>query len=212
MDYTSLKEFAEQHNISYEAARKSFTRYAKDLEGHTVMKDRTRMLDEYAVKYLEEKRRSSPIITIVEGSREDVKRLEEEVAALREQLLSAREDYIQLQNKHVRAQNRIIDLQETAREALIMREKYEQQQKEVDTIRREAAERKAEDAAIIAQLTREKEAAKQEADTIRKDADEAAAVVAQMTQELTTARQEADQAKAEAGRYERSWFGFYRKR
>lgn len=167
MDYVTLKEFADQHKISYEAARKSYTRYAEELEGHTILKDRTRMLDAYAQRFLAEKRRASPIVTVVEDGREEVRKLTEEVESLKEQLLSAREQLIELQTQHVKAQARIIELQEASREALTMRGDLGRVTREAEELRLQHED----DDRIMRQLMQERNEARQERDAAKAEAD-----------------------------------------
>lgn len=58
-----LKELAEMRKTSYEAVRKQFVKYEKDLKGHFEKKGKLILLDEHAVKFLNEKRENNaPVI------------------------------------------------------------------------------------------------------------------------------------------------------
>lgn len=164
MDYTTLKEFADQHGISYEAARKSFARYEADLEGHTITKDRTRMLDEYAVKFLEEKRRSNPVVVVNEDAREEIRKQAEEIESLKAQLLAAQNELLAAQQACLKVKDRVIELQETARAALIMKEDLERQKQETEDLR----EQQKENEYVIKTLMQERNEARAEADSYTK--------------------------------------------
>ena len=64
MEMTSLKKYAEEHKISYEAVRKQVNRYAEELSGHIIKQDRTQYLDPWAVEFLTNRRRESPIVMV----------------------------------------------------------------------------------------------------------------------------------------------------
>lgn len=66
----SMKEYAARHGVSYEAVRKQVARYSAELEGHISIRNRTKYLDEFAEKFLNEKRQQSAII-IHEQAKED---------------------------------------------------------------------------------------------------------------------------------------------
>ena len=183
MQMMTVKQLAQKHGVSYEAMRKTVDRNREALKGHVVTRDRTRYIDEEGIRILEEERRKSKVVVIREDHADEIARLTGEVEQLKAQLLAAQNEVIKAKDAQLEAQNRIIELQSTAQEALTMREDLEQAREEVDAIRREAAERKAEDAGVIGQLMQERNAA----------------------------REEAAAAKAEAASFRPSWFGFYRK-
>lgn len=90
----SMKDYAKQKNISYEAVRKQVARYKKELEGHIFKKDRTQFLDDYAIDFLEQKRATNPVVIYEVAKDEEIERLKKEndsylkkIAALQEQLL-----------------------------------------------------------------------------------------------------------------------------
>ena len=71
----SLKEYAKNKGISYEAARKSFSRYKNQLNGHYFKENRTTFLDTYAIEFLDKKRASNPIVIIENNRDEEIERL-----------------------------------------------------------------------------------------------------------------------------------------
>ena len=145
MELVTIKQFADSQGISYEAVRKQLHKYSEELSGHVIRKDRTRYLDEVAVKFLQERRRESPIILQNMDQGEEISRLQAQLESMRAQLVSA-------QNKLLESQERIISLQDEAQKALEDRARYtallednETQKKKLqeteDQLRRVEAER-----------------------------------------------------------------------
>lgn len=79
----SLKDYAAQKNVSYEAVRKQVTRYKEDLEGHIVLDGRQQFLDDEAVAFLDSKRQKNPVIIYQQSKDDEIATLKEE----REQLI-----------------------------------------------------------------------------------------------------------------------------
>lgn len=117
MEVMTLKQFAESKGITYEAVRKQVVRYSKELSGHVIRKNRTQYLDEWAVEFLQERRRESPIVLQTENQGEEISRLQEQMDSLKAQLVSA-------QNKLLESQDKIISLQEDVQKTLEDRARY----------------------------------------------------------------------------------------
>lgn len=104
----SLKEYAKNKGVSYEAVRKQVNRYKDELKGHISKVNRTQYLDEEAVAFLDSKRAESPIIIMENGKDEEIQRLEMEnkalllkVAELQEALLKEKDQVKLLQNEKI---------------------------------------------------------------------------------------------------------------
>ena len=104
----SLKEYAKNKGVSYEAVRKQVNRYKDELKGHITKVNRTQYLDEEAVAFLDSKRAESPIIIMESGKDEEIQRLEMEnkalllkVAELQEALLKEKDQVKLLQNEKI---------------------------------------------------------------------------------------------------------------
>lgn len=100
----SIKEYAREKNVTYEAVRKQVRRYQKELEGHISRINRTQYLDDEAVAFLDKKRAESPIIVLETSKDEEIQRLSNEnkalllkVAELQEQLLQEKDQVKLLQ-------------------------------------------------------------------------------------------------------------------
>lgn len=70
MALISLKDYAEQKNISYEAVRQQVKRYEKELGPHIIRDGRQQFLDEEAVAFLDAKRQKNPV-AIIQQSKDD---------------------------------------------------------------------------------------------------------------------------------------------
>ena len=109
MNVISLKGYAKNNNISYEAVRQQVVRYASELEGHIIKDGRQQFLDEEAVTFLDEKRKKNPVIIYQASKDEEIERLEEEnkallikLAQVQEQLLGAQSQVAQLKDASVK--------------------------------------------------------------------------------------------------------------
>ena len=162
MELVTLKQFAEQKGISYEAVRRQVKRYAAELGHHVVTKDGVRYLDSEAVDLLSDRRRLSPIVTMVEdqsevitdlqnkieGLKKQIEDLKARLLATQEQLNKSREQIVVEQSARILDQQKIIQMQEDARIQIeshaesdaarrLAEERLEEQTKEVERLRAE---------------------------------------------------------------------------
>lgn len=93
----SLKDYAKNKNVSYEAVRKQVNRYKKELEGHIHKVNRTQHLDDEAVAFLDGKRTESPVILLQMDKDEEIQRLSDENKALLVQIAKIQSELIQTQ-------------------------------------------------------------------------------------------------------------------
>lgn len=92
----TIKDYAAEKNVTYEAVRKQIVRYKKELKNHIVKKNRTQFLDEYAVNFLNDRRKENAITVInterteyIKELEQDNRRLYKKIEQLQEQLLEA---------------------------------------------------------------------------------------------------------------------------
>lgn len=97
MARVTIKEYARLHNVSYEAVRAQIKRYESDLEGHIHKEGRTRFLDDYAVSFLDDRRKGNPVIVQEIEKTEAIERYREENERLKTLLLEAQQTIIDLQ-------------------------------------------------------------------------------------------------------------------
>lgn len=82
MKTVSLKDYAEQKRVSYEAVRQQVIRYKKELGNHIIRDGRQHFLDEEAVAFLDEKRQKNPVTVIQQDKNGQIEALEEQVKQL----------------------------------------------------------------------------------------------------------------------------------
>lgn len=201
MELMTLKQYAEEHKISYEAVRKQVIRYAEELSDHIIKQDRTQYLDPWAVKFLTERRRESPIVLMNMDQSEENERLKEEVESLRVKLMTA-------QNELLKEKDRIISLQDEAKKTLEDRARYTallEESKAKD-------EKLKEMTGQVGDLSRQIEEKDGQIQTIQTEADGLRRQVEEDRKQIEDLSRERDEAQNEAQSFTRSIFGFYRKR
>lgn len=185
----TIKDYAKDRGVSYEAARQQIGRYmGREEEGfclsdHVTKVGRTQYLDDEAVAFLDARRARNPVIIQQELRDETIERLRAEVDALQKRLIAAQDEKLALlQEKHQ------IEMRE---QALIA------DRQKIDELRAgfEAAEKRAEQAEQEREQAVERGKA---ADEARKaaEAEKAAASVAASEQEKRA--REAENAAREA--------------
>lgn len=104
----TIKEYAKNNGVSYEAIRKQIKTYEVELKEHILKNGRTQYLDDYAVEFLNKKRANSTIIIQKADKDELIKSLENEnralllkVAELQEQLLKEKDAVKLLQEQKI---------------------------------------------------------------------------------------------------------------
>lgn len=79
----SIKDYAREAGVSYEAVRKQMKRYSEELEGHIHQQGRTQYLDDEAVAFLDQHRLEKPIVVYEAGYDRQLRELEDTIAQLR---------------------------------------------------------------------------------------------------------------------------------
>lgn len=93
----SIKDYAKNKSVSYEAVRKQVNRYKTELEGHIHKVNRTQYLDDEAVTFLDSKRTENPVILLQMDKDEEIQRLSDENKALLIQIAQIQSELIQTQ-------------------------------------------------------------------------------------------------------------------
>lgn len=99
MNVITLRDYAKQNNISYEAVRKQVVRYADELGDHIIKDGRQQFLDEEAVAFLDAKRQKNPVAIIQMDKDEQIEALRNEKEALLIKLASVQDELLQEKNK-----------------------------------------------------------------------------------------------------------------
>lgn len=108
----TLKDYAKEHNISYEAVRRSVNRYKEDLEGHIHIEGRTQYLDDEAIEFLDTKRQQNPVVIINQDKDEELERLRSEREALLIRIAELQDSLLKEKDKVAMLQERNIELLE----------------------------------------------------------------------------------------------------
>lgn len=208
MKLVTLKQYADDQGISYEAVRKQVIRYAEELSDHIIKQDRKQYLDQYAVTFLTERRRESPIILMNMDQNEENQRLKEQIETLRVQLMTAQNELLKSQDERLKAQDRIIQLQDEAKKTLEDRARYTallEDNKAKEEKLKEAGDQ-------IGDLSRQIEEKDGRIELIQKEAEDLRKQAEADQELIETLQLERDEARTEAQSFTRSIFGFYRKR
>lgn len=99
MNVITLRDYAKQNNISYEAVRKQVVRYADELGDHIIKDGRQQFLDEEAVAFLDSKRQKNPVAIIQMDKDAQIKSLRNEKEALLIKIASIQDELLQEKNK-----------------------------------------------------------------------------------------------------------------
>ena len=160
----TIKEYAKSHGISYEAVRKQLARYRKDLEGHITTEGQTKYIDDFAVAFLDKKRRTNPVVVFNQERSDEVQLLRDQVEALKNELLAT--------------QKRVMDLQSEKQLMIEAKVKYDlllessnEKSATIETLREDLKDARRD----TDQAREDLKAAKDETDQIRKERDEAQA-------------------------------------
>lgn len=102
MNVVTLRDYAKQNNISYEAVRKQVVRYKKELDGHLIRDGRQQFLDEEAVAFLDAKRQKNPVAIIQMDKDETIEELKAQLDMAKNKIIDLQEQRDQLKDeKHV---------------------------------------------------------------------------------------------------------------
>ena len=114
----SIKDYAAQKNVSYEAARKQIKRYETQLDGHLERVGRTLYLDDDAVAFLDDKRKKNPVVVVkedtdrvVQGLYSENKQLLIKITALQDELLEEKSKVQELQGLLLAEREQVKQLQ-----------------------------------------------------------------------------------------------------
>lgn len=201
MNVVSLKDYAAQKNVSYEAVRQQVVRYKDELAGHVIRDGRQQLLDEDAVAFLDAKRMKNPVAIIQSDKDERIAALEDQVKALLAKTADQADRISALAEWKADkalliagAEQSRLALQAAQNERAALQHEYDQAIDAIEQTQKEAAQSRQE--AL--------EATERETQTRNLLDDERAAREA--------AEAEAAKLRAEANSYKKSIFGFYRKK
>lgn len=159
MNVISLRDYAAQKGISYEAVRQQVVRYKDELEGHIIKDGRQQFLDEEAVAFLDAKRQKNPVTIIQQSKDEELEMLRQQKEAL---LVKVAEQGDKLDALHTKIED-MLQLQIDAKAATLALEAATAREGELRQEAQSAQERAAEAEKRAAEALAEVEAARAEA-------------------------------------------------
>lgn len=131
----TMAELAKEQNVSYEAIRKSVSRYKKELDGHITIRNRKWYIDEEGADFLRTKRQSSPVVIYDQKEKEELQAAKEEADQLRKAFLEAQNRIIELQGKLLAANERETQFIEDKAKYTAFLEAHEQTKEELKSAR-----------------------------------------------------------------------------
>lgn len=136
MEMYTMQQLSTRWGISYQAARMFIFRHREELEGHiqVATKGRQQYLDEVAVKMLEERRRSAPIILKHDDQVEEIEDLRQKMETLRSLYEQSQAELVASQKQALSIHERALEIQ-TKYTALI-----EQRDQDAEQMRQTIAE------------------------------------------------------------------------
>ena len=194
----TIKDYAKQKGVSYEAIRKQIKRYEDELEGHLVKQNRFLMLDDEADQFLDSKRSENPVIVYEQNKDEELEQLRHENKVLLIQMNTVQDHLGKVQQKLIAEMNTTKLL--TQEKVQYLEYKAQSEQKEIqlkDLARaRDAAQAKADQQEAVLRLKEQQigalSAAKETAAASLKAADER---IAQAEARAKAAEEEASRLK-----------------
>lgn len=156
MNVISLRDYAAQKGISYEAVRQQVVRYKDELEGHIIKDGRQQFLDEEAVAYLDAKRQKNPVAIIQQNKDEELEMLRQQKEAL---LVKVAEQGDKLDALHTKIED-MLQLQIDAKAATLALEAATAREGELRQEAQSAQERAAEAEKRVAEVLAEVEEAR----------------------------------------------------
>ena len=134
----SIKDYAAQNNVSYEAVRQQVNRYAAELDGHIIKVSRTKYLDDDAVAFLDEKRKVNPVVVIERSKDEELEQLKNENKMLLLKLVEAQDEGKLLLKENMSLKVELLEKPKNEEEIRAAVEAAElEKQKEIDALRAE---------------------------------------------------------------------------
>ena len=150
----TIKDYAKQKGVSYEAIRKQIKRYEEEREGHLIKQNRFLMLDDEAVQFLDSKRSENPVIVYEQNKDEELEQLRHENKVLLIQMNTVQDQLGKVQQKLIAEMNATKLL--TQEKVQYLEYKAQSEQKEVqlkDLARaRDAAQAKADQQEAVLRL------------------------------------------------------------
>ena len=198
----SIKDYAKDNGVSYEAVRQQVKRYQNELEGHIHQEGRTQFLDDVAVAILNDHRAKNPTVLYDKGRDETIQQLRKEVDDLTAELDFYKTKLIQTQERLLLTEGAQARLEASESETKILREFLKDAKDEIQVLKDEKTD-------AVDQVRREYgEKIEELKDSFKQDLQKAKEVAAKDAEgKLHLEQQRADQLEKQLEDYEkRPWW------
>ena len=108
----TLKEYAKNKGISYEAVRKQVARYREALGDHIVVNGKTQYLDEDAVNFLDSKRAVNAVHIIEHDKDEQIEELQRQNENMRLKIMELQDQLIKSKDQLLERDQQLLDVKE----------------------------------------------------------------------------------------------------
>ncbi len=233
----SLREYAEQNGITYEAVRQQVAKNETELAGHVTKQGGTRYIDDEGAAILDRIRGRKHVSIIapqadeehrkaMEAAHETIRKLQAVIITKDEQIIKAQG--AQIETSKALARLEMLEQTEADRRAEIEQAKEAQAQairaeerarQELEQIRSQAQAQEIQNKAALTELENARKEAQERTEReaaerakMETERQEQAKRIQEQADELERIRAELEEARAEAGSYHKSIFGFFRKR
>lgn len=126
-----IKDYAKEKHITYEAVRKQLKRYEGDLEGHIIRQGNIQFLDDEAVKFLDSKRATNPVIVYEHDKDIQIEQMQNEIANLRAAVANAEHEKADVLKELVAEKDLRIEQQN---KMLALEQKNDEEKKRMDEV------------------------------------------------------------------------------
>ena len=174
----SIKDYARETGVTYEAVRQRIKRYQDELDGHIHRQGRTQYLDDVAVAFLNDHRLQNPTVVYDRAAGEEFRELKAEIQEVKDRAseywkqLKAKDGMIQVlieENKDLRLQAASVALLEADNQ--VARQKAEAAEQEKKLLEQTLADIEAQNASLSAEKAEAEDKARLEAETAQKAAE-----------------------------------------
>ena len=194
----TISEYAKKHDISYEAARKLVARHEKELEGHISIQNNMKFISEEGEAILTEYRRKAPIVMKDESRREQFELMKDELEQLRLDKIALLEKLDSIRDMLEDANKKVYQIEQ---KESAMRTENEHLRNDVDK-----------QLGLITEYQRQIETALQLKNQLEADRERIGSERDRLNVTNMQLKRELDEAREEAESYEKSFFGFYKKK
>jgi hypothetical protein len=108
----TVKEFSIQEGVTTQAVYKLLKTHEEALEGHVQKQKKGRLLDEFAVAYLQEHMVGKSIVVMERAQNQEIEELKVQVKKLQDELIIKNSMLIEAQNKVLRLEDNSLRLEE----------------------------------------------------------------------------------------------------